>query len=112
MQNNSLSSAREPDRAGDSIKAEHHDDNVDLISTQARSGLALFAVYFAAYGFFMGIAAFKPDMMAWETPVGPNLAIVYGFGLIGGAVVIALLYMKISQRNVSKFQAREKENNR
>ena len=59
----------------------------------ARVGLILFAVYLALYGGFIGLSAFAREWMARPSVGGVNLAIVYGFGLIGGAFVLAVLYM-------------------
>jgi uncharacterized membrane protein (DUF485 family) len=87
----------------------HHDDHHELISSQSRTGIGLFLLYFIFYAIFMGIAAFQPKLMAQETVFGPNLAIVYGFGLIIGAVGVALLYMIMSQRNLSQFHARNRQ---
>jgi uncharacterized membrane protein (DUF485 family) len=97
-----------PPSASADSETPHHDDHHELISSQSRTGIGLFLLYFIFYAVFMGIAAFQPNMMAQETMLGPNLAIVYGFGLIIGAVVVALLYMILSQRNLSRFQARNK----
>ena len=82
----------------------HHDDHPELAATQARSGLWLFAVYFLAYAVFMGWAAFSPLSMSQLTPLGANIAIVYGFALIIGAIVVALIYMVICQRNLAAFR--------
>jgi uncharacterized membrane protein (DUF485 family) len=57
----------------------------------ARLGLALFAVYTLGYGAFVLLAAFRPSSMAAEIG-GLNAATVWGFGLIAGAFVLALLY--------------------
>jgi uncharacterized membrane protein (DUF485 family) len=57
----------------------------------ARWGLLLFAVYALGYGGFVGVAAFRPAAMATEYS-GLNLAIWWGFGLIIGAFLLALLY--------------------
>ena len=57
----------------------------------ARLGLALFAVYSLGYGAFVLLAAFRPATMAAEVG-GLNAATVWGFGLIVGAFVLALLY--------------------
>ena len=57
----------------------------------ARLGLALFAVYLAAYAAFVGVNAFAPSLM--DVLVGRlNVAVVYGLALIGGAVLLALVY--------------------
>lgn len=58
----------------------------------SRNGLILFAVYLLFYGGFVFINAFDPASME-ETPVaGLNLAVLYGFGLIIGAVVLSAVY--------------------
>lgn len=58
----------------------------------ARLGLILFFVYLTVYGAFVAICAFSFKTM--ETPVlGVNLAIVYGFGLIVFALLLAIVYM-------------------
>ncbi len=57
-----------------------------------RFALVLFAVYCLCYAGFIGIAAFS--FATLKIPVaGVNLAVVYGFGLIGLAFVLALLYL-------------------
>jgi len=55
-------------------------------------GLKLFLLYLAAYGVFVAINAFWPDVMKTPAIAGVNLAIVYGFGLIVGAFVLAMIY--------------------
>lgn len=61
-------------------------------SKNARLGLQLFAVYLVLYGGFVLLNAFAPQTME-ITPVGGiNLAILYGFGLIIAALVLALIY--------------------
>lgn len=58
----------------------------------SRNGLILFAVYLLFYGGFVFINAFDPASME-KTPVaGLNLAVLYGFGLIIGAVVLSAIY--------------------
>lgn len=57
----------------------------------ARLGLVLFAVYLAAYAVFVGVNAFAPSVM--DVIVGRlNVAVVYGLALIGGAVLLAVVY--------------------
>ena len=58
----------------------------------ARLGLFLFAVYLLAYGAFVIINAFWPALMDRVVAAGLNLAVVYGLGLIVGALVLALIY--------------------
>lgn len=57
----------------------------------ARLGLVLFAVYLAAYAAFVLVSAFAPGVM--DATVGRlNVALVSGFVLILGAVVLAVVY--------------------
>ena len=61
-------------------------------SRNSRIGLTLFAVYLLLYGGFVLINTFSPATME-ATPVqGINVAVLYGFGLILAAFVLALLY--------------------
>lgn len=55
-------------------------------------GLILFVVYLLFYLGFVLINAFAADVMETPTLAGLNLAIVYGFGLIVAALVMALIY--------------------
>lgn len=58
----------------------------------ARIGFVLFGVYLLLYGGFVLLNAFAPETMD-ATPIeGVNLAILYGFGLIISAFVLAMLY--------------------
>jgi uncharacterized membrane protein (DUF485 family) len=63
----------------------------------ARVGLVLFVIYLALYGGFIGLAAFRREFMARPSLGGVNLAIVYGFGLILAAFVLAAVYMVLSR---------------
>jgi uncharacterized membrane protein (DUF485 family) len=58
----------------------------------SRIGLVLFAVYLLLYGGFVFLSAFKADVMETTPIAGVNLAILYGFGLIIAALVMALIY--------------------
>ena len=64
---------------------------------KARLGLIMFAVYLAIYLAFILVAVLKPKIMSID--VGSlNLAIVYGFGLIIFAIVLALVYNSLCSR--------------
>lgn len=97
-------SSTEPPKPG---AAPHQDEHPELSASNARSGLILFAVYLAAYAVFMGLAAFSPRTMGQSTPLGPNVAILYGFGLIFGAVLLALVYMLLCKLNADRFHRGE-----
>lgn len=58
----------------------------------ARIGIVLFAVYLLLYGGFVFLNAFAADVMETTPIAGVNLAILYGFGLIIAALLLALLY--------------------
>ena len=58
----------------------------------ARIGLVLFGVYLLLYGGFVLLNAFSPDTMEITPVAGINLAILYGFGLIATALILALVY--------------------
>lgn len=76
--------------AGGDIHDDHH---APTIARNARVGLWLFAVYVVLYGGFMVLSAFYPQRMRQTAFGGVNLAVAYGFGLIIGAFLLALLYM-------------------
>ncbi len=78
-----------PDSPPDPVAERHN----------ARLGLILFAVYLAAYGTFVGISAFTPWVM--DLTVGRlNVAVVFGLALIGGAVLLALVYAVLCRKPV------------
>ncbi len=62
------------------------------MNRNARIGLLFFAIYLAAYGGFVFLTAFGGDVMASTPIAGLNLSILYGFGLIVGAIVLAVAY--------------------
>ena len=63
----------------------------------ARLGLALFAVYLAGYVAFVLVNAFAPTVM--DATVGRlNVALVAGFALIFGAVVLAVVYAMLCRK--------------
>ncbi|MEO1527736.1 MAG: DUF485 domain-containing protein [Planctomycetota bacterium] len=64
----------------------------DVQRANARLGMRLFAVYLLLYLGFVFISAFAASFMERPVFAGLNLAIVYGFALIIGALVLALIY--------------------
>ncbi len=58
----------------------------------ARVGFVLFVVYLLLYGGFVFLNAFAAEVMEMTPIAGVNLAILYGFGLIVAAVILALVY--------------------
>lgn len=61
----------------------------------AKLGMLHFAIYLAFYLGFVFINAFRPGWMETIVLAGLNLAIVYGFGLIIAALLLALLYGRL-----------------
>lgn len=80
---------------GPSPSAAPPSDVDPSIQRNARFGLVLFAIYVVLYAGFMGLSAFAIQMMAKPVLGGVNLAVVYGFGLIVGAIVLALVYLAL-----------------
>ena len=83
----------------------HVDNRPEVSAANARSGLILFFVYLVFYAGFMGLAAFAPQAMGKPVLAGVNLAITYGLGLIGGAFMIAAIYMWACGGNARRGQA-------
>ena len=83
-----------------------HEDHPEVITRNARRGLALFLIYFALYVGFLLLNVFWPQAMKltviplgeYELSLrGANLAIVSGIGLIFAAIVLSLLYMRLTR---------------
>lgn len=75
------------------LPAEASDPAVEAYNSWL--GLWLFAVYFLAFAAFVVINAVRPAWMDIVVWAGLNLAVVYGFGLIVGAFLLALLYASL-----------------
>ena len=61
-------------------------------SNNSRFGLVLFFLYLLLYGGFVLLNAFAPTTMEATPIAGVNVAILYGFGLIITAFVLAMIY--------------------
>ena len=59
----------------------------------ARLGMILFIVYVVFYATYVFLAAFCPGIMAKPALGGVNIAVLYGFGLIALAFLLAVIYM-------------------
>lgn len=59
---------------------------------KSRLGIKMFIVYAIVYAGFVVINVAKPVLMEKEIVFGLNLAVVYGFGLIIFALIMALVY--------------------
>ncbi|MEI6132349.1 MAG: DUF485 domain-containing protein [Bacillota bacterium] len=75
---------------------------------KSRLGIVMFCIYLVVYAGFIIINVFEPTLM--KTDVGSlNLAIVYGFGLIAFAVVLAVIYNHLCTRAEKKAGETDEE---
>lgn len=78
----------------------------------SKLGLILFAVYLLFYGGFVLLNSFSPHSMESTPILGVNLAVLYGFGLIIAAFVLAMVYgvmCKPESEESSEVSAKEKQ---
>jgi len=75
-----------------------------------RLGARLFLVYAAVYAGFVLINLISPRAMALVVFAGLDLAVVYGFGLILFALLLALLYSALCSRRESQMATPKREN--
>lgn len=73
-------------------------EDAAVVAHNTRAGVVLFLVYVVFYGGFMALSAFRPALMSTPFLGGANLAVVYGFALIGAALVLALVYMRVCRK--------------
>ncbi|QDU80692.1 hypothetical protein Pla110_24240 [Polystyrenella longa] len=67
-------------------------ENASDIERNTRYGLRLFTVYLLLYLGYILLSTFTPKMMQDIKIAGVNLSVMYGFGLIIAAWVLALIY--------------------
>ncbi|MEE3369415.1 MAG: DUF485 domain-containing protein [Planctomycetota bacterium] len=73
----------------------------------ARLGMGLFVVYLILYGTYVFLNAFSAQTMEATPFAGINLAILFGFGLIITALVLALVYGALCAAGDSTSQEKE-----
>lgn len=66
-----------------------------------RLGIILFFIYTAFYASYVFVNAFAASWSDWQVIAGLNLAVVWGFALIGLAFVLALIYGYSCSRDVA-----------
>ncbi len=59
---------------------------------KAKLGVKMFIAYTLVYSGFVVIGLTKPELMGLQIISNQNIAIVYGFGLIGLAIVMGFIY--------------------
>ncbi len=77
------------------------------MNANARIGLILFSLYLLSYVGFVAVNAFSPESMERSVVSGLNLALVYGFGLIIGAVVLSGVYGLVSRDSADPSDTKE-----
>jgi uncharacterized membrane protein (DUF485 family) len=81
------------------------DNQRDLASGyKSKLGVQMFIVYALVYAVFVAINLAKPTMMEAVVGFGLNLAIAYGFGLIGLALILAVIYNAMCVRVERKLE--------
>ncbi len=88
----SLDNPSDPDRQ----------NHPSIVSRNARYGMILFIPYLLVYTGFVVLTAFDQKLMAKPLLSGVNLAVVYGFGLIILAFLLALVYMYLCRSTDGK----------
>jgi uncharacterized membrane protein (DUF485 family) len=71
-----------------------HVETEDEITSarNAKLGMKLFLLYLVFYAVYVGLAAFAQDKLRAAGFLGLNVAVLYGFGLIIAALLLALVY--------------------
>ncbi len=70
---------------------------------KAKLGVILFIVYTLVYSGFVVIGLTKPEWMGLQLVGAMNMAIIYGFGLIGLAIVMGFIYNFFCTRMENKM---------
>lgn len=64
---------------------------------KTKLGVAMFIVYTIVYAIFVGINTTNPQLMQ-NSIFGQTAAVVWGFGLIGFALVLAVIYNSLCNK--------------
>lgn len=70
-----------------------------------RLGAWMFMLYAIIYAGFVVVNLASPGLMEKTVVAGLNLAVVYGFGLIIFALILALIYNRACGRREAKLRA-------
>ena len=74
-------------------------------SYKMRLGTIMFLIYAAVYAGFVAINVLNPLLMEAIVLFGLNLAVVYGFGLILFALILALIYNALCARKETELNS-------
>ena len=78
-------------------------DRDDAAPYKSRLGVWMFLLYALFYVGFVAINLYNPLFMEWIVVFGLNLATVYGFFLIIGALLLALIYDRLCRKQESSM---------
>jgi uncharacterized membrane protein (DUF485 family) len=92
----------------DNLRLLQNDNNHAAVGERRhrRFGLWLFALYLLVYAGFIGIATFNHSAFTSRAFFGVNVAIMYGFGLIGLAFALALTFLVAGDNSSAPRQER------
>ena len=80
-----------------------------LIAAKRKMGVYMFIAYAIIYAGFVVINIWKPLLMEKIIFSGLNLAVIYGFGLIIIALILALIYNHLCQKKEKEFSMNSEE---
>ena len=75
----------------------------DAAPYKSRLGVWMFLLYALFYVGFVAINLYNPLLMEYIVAFGLNLATVYGFSLIIGALLLALIYDRLCRKKESSM---------
>lgn len=78
--------------------AQQHEEDLSA-EYKARLGIRMFIIYALFYAGFVAINLTAPLVMERIVFLGLNFATVYGFGLIIGALLLALVYDRMCRKH-------------
>lgn len=82
----------------------------DLAAEYKRNlGVKMFIIYAVIYAGFVAINVISPITMEVEIIFGLNLAVVYGFGLIIVALIMALIYNSMCNAREATLEKKSDE---
>jgi uncharacterized membrane protein (DUF485 family) len=76
----------------------------DAAPYKSRLGVWMFLLYAVFYVGFVAINLYSPLLMEQTVVFGLNLATVYGFSLIIGALILALIYDRLCRKKEHSLQ--------
>lgn len=79
------------------------------IAYKMRVGMIMFLFYALIYAGFVAINVIKPILMEADALFGLNLAVVYGFGLIIFALILALIYNRMCAKKEKELNNNDGE---